>query len=376
DDTGNRARKVWQLIAYMIYHRHRSIPKEELYALLGGGEEDQGNLKSALRTILHRARLMLNQLGETAGHDLLIRQGEGYAWNNDFPIEVDTEVFDSQCSLALSVEDKAQRLYIYLAALDLYKGDFLSKFSGEAWVIPLNTYFHHLYLGAVSEAVAMLEEQRQHELAISLCRQALKTEPYSEQLYWHLMRNLLDSGDQKGVVATYEEMSQIFFDNFGILPDESVRALYYEANRSVSHQALPLEAVMEQLREAGDREGAMVCEWDFFRVLYNAMARMALRNGDAVHLAQISLVPKEDKPLARRSLDRAMINLQDQIRVNLRRGDTISRCSISQFVILLPQANYEDSCAVCERINRSFVRHYPHSPAELKYAVQPLEVAE
>lgn len=82
---------------------------------------------------------------------------------------------------------------------------------------------------------------------------------------------------------------------------------------------------------------------------------------------------KNKKELAKRSLDRAMENLQEQIRTNLRKGDVASRCSVSQFILLLPQANYENSCMVCRRIIKAFSRQYPHSPAQLHFSVQPLE---
>ena len=68
-----------------------------------------------------------------------------------------------------------------------------------------------------------------------------------------------------------------------------------------------------------------------------------------------------------------MENLQELLRRSLRRGDVISRCSASQYVVMLPMANYENSCMVCERIERAFFRRYPHTPARLDYAVQPLE---
>ena len=60
------------------------------------------------------------------------------------------------------------------------------------------------------------------------------------------------------------------------------------------------------------------------------------------------------------------------LRGNLRRGDVISRCSVSQFVIMLPQANYENSCMVAERLTGAFYRRYPHSSARLRCMVQPL----
>lgn len=65
--------------------------------------------------------------------------------------------------------------------------------------------------------------------------------------------------------------------------------------------------------------------------------------------------------------------LEEQIRVSLRRGDALARCSVSQYVVMLPQANYENSCMVCERIIKAYCRKHPHSDAVIRYEVYPLE---
>ena len=95
DDSENRSRKVWLLLAYLVYHRHRSIPQEELIELLWGEESNSANPLGALKTTLHRARSALDQLSPSAGHDLIIRKNGGYAWNTDIPIRLDIESFDS-----------------------------------------------------------------------------------------------------------------------------------------------------------------------------------------------------------------------------------------------------------------------------------------
>jgi hypothetical protein len=60
----------------------------------------------------------------------------------------------------------------------------------------------------------------------------------------------------------------------------------------------------------------------------------------------------------------------------LRKGDIASRCSVCQFILMLPQANYENSCMVCRRIITAFNRQYPHTPARIDYAVQSLNPHE
>jgi len=107
--------------------------------------------------------------------------------------------------------------------------------------------------------------------------------------------------------------------------------------------------------------------------LYQVQARSIIRSGDVIHIALLSMHGEDGNALPRRSLDRAMENLQELVVSSLRQGDVVTRYSASQLIVMLPQANYENSCAVCQRIVRSFCRQYPHSPADIHFSVHPLE---
>lgn len=68
----------------------------------------------------------------------------------------------------------------------------------------------------------MLEEADRREEAALLCRQAIQLDPYCEELYWHLMRNLLDLERQKEAIVVYEEVTQLLYDNFGVNPSDEL----------------------------------------------------------------------------------------------------------------------------------------------------------
>ncbi|MBO5485935.1 MAG: SARP family transcriptional regulator, partial [Eubacterium sp.] len=218
-DSDNRSRKVWLLLAYMIYCRNRSVTLEELVSLLWGDEESSSNPLNALKTMLHRVRSMLSQLGSNAGHTLIVRRDGNYAWNTQVPLSLDVDDFESLCKAGAAAGEE-ERLDLYLKALDLYRGDFLTKLSSEPWVVPISAYFHNLYVQTVLDTVPMLEARGRLEEAVSLCRKAVELEPYNEVLYRHLMRELLDLGEQRSAIAVYENMSQLLLDNFGIMPSE------------------------------------------------------------------------------------------------------------------------------------------------------------
>ena len=374
DDHSNRMRKVWLLLAYLIYTRNNSVKQESYLELFREtGDQETDDPSGRLKALFYRARSLLNQLGDGAGHQLIVHRDGHYAWNTAIPLCLDTEEFDRLCGEAADAESGDASLELYLRALDLYKGELLPKLSMESWVVPISAYYHQLYLNAAEQTLCLLEERERWERAAGIAEQALKIEPYGESLYQHLMRSRLAMGDRTGTVAAYEEMSELLSSMFGVMPSEESRRLYREATREVNSGAVPITAVREQLREPTEAKGAMFCEYDFFKLLYQVQARSIIRSGETVHIALLSLHGYGRKELTRRSLDLAIKNLRELVLDGLRQGDVAAQCSPSQLILMLPQANYENSCTVCQRVIRSFSRKYPHSPANIHYSVQAME---
>lgn len=371
-DSDDRSRRVWSLLAYMLYNHGRSFAQEELIHLYWSNSEKSADPGNALKSIFHRIRTALDKLQPGLGRLLIRRKAGRYFWNDAMPLSLDIEDFEAHFHAAEAAGDVDVRLAEYQAALALYAGDPLPRVTDEIWTIPIVAYYHSLYTRAAAGAIELLEKQERTAEAVALCRRAIHIEPYQEDLYEHLMRGLLRTGDMKGAMSVYEEMSEQLFAHFGVMPSETLRTLYRQATRTVNDRTLTMDEVCSQLEEPAPHGGAMVCEYDFFKILYRAEARSIARNGHSANICLLSVSGKDGEMLARRSLDPAMNNLQVLVQNNLRRGDVIARCSISQYIILLPQANYENSRMVADRLVSAFYRRYPHSPARLRYTVQPL----
>ena len=369
-DAGNRSKKVWLLLAYLICNRDRAISQQKLISLLWGDEPDSDNPENALRITLHRLRAQLDQLWPGAGRELILRKDGGYMWNSSIPVQLDCDRFETLCQSP--APDGETRLRNLLEALELYQGEFLPRQASEMWVVPIGTHFHNLNLQAALEAAALLSERGRHEEAVRVCRSVAASEPYHEPLYQLLMEQRAAAGDPKGAAAVYEALSKRLFDDFGIRPNEKTRQVYRMAAHSPGSRELPMEEVLQHLKEPEGNSGAMQCDYDYFKVLCYAESRAMERNGNATHIALLSLSSGTGSPLSKRSCDRIMEQLGTQLRANLRRGDTVSRCSVSQYIIMLPKANYENSCMVCRRVINAFLRAHPHIVAKINYMVQPL----
>lgn len=373
DDSSNRSRKVWTLLAYLIYNRSRAVPQEELIELLWGENDSDSDPRGALKAIFYRVRTSLDKLGKSAGHELIINRAGAYSWNNEYTVVCDIDEFERLIKEATESADPDLALSLYEQALDLYHGSFLAKMSMESWVIPLEVYFSKLYTDTVLTTLDILKERNLMDSACRVAQNALQYDPYNEDIYYHYMTAMLALGNRKGVMEAYEELKEQLYAMFSVQPSEKIRELYRDAGKTINSTSVSPDIIRDQLREQDMIKGALICEYDFFKVLYHSAARTIVRNGDVIHIAMFSLSGPDGSELAKRSLDRAMENLQEQIRINLRSGDSAARCSASQFVVMLQQSNYENSCMVCDRIVRAYFRQYPHSPAEIRYSVQPLE---
>jgi len=368
-DQDNRSRKVWTLIAYLIYHRRRVVSQEELFDLLWTEEQQGNNPAGALKAMVHRARNTLDVLWPSAGMDLILHQATGYTWSKTVSCDVDIDRFEALCK---SADDGQNSTSCAISALQLYRGSFLPNMSSETWVIPIAAYYHNFYIRhLLSVLPTMLQQSQYHEVA-NLCRNAITVEPFHEEIHCYFMRALLAMGDRKGAVRIYQKLRESLFSNFCILPAEETRALYYEATKTINDHAIGVEVLQQQLKEEY-QEGALICEYDFFRVLYHSMERSMARSGIASHIAMLTVVGKHNTQLTQKQQESAVTHLEEQIRMSLRRGDAAARCSVSQFVIMLPRANYEDSCMVCNRVIRAFFRKYPRAEVDIQFTVCPIQ---
>ena len=161
----NRTRKMWTLMAYLLYNRGRVVTQEELLELLWNNTE-RHNPVSAMKTAMHRTRALMDDLAPGIGHDLILKKSGGYTWNTNYPMELDIDRFEQLCQLQEDSEDHL--LKQWLRALDLYHGNFLSRMSSELWVIPVAAYYQNLYVKTALKVLPLLEQRGEIDQAVQL----------------------------------------------------------------------------------------------------------------------------------------------------------------------------------------------------------------
>jgi hypothetical protein len=168
----------------------------------------------------------------------------------------------------------------------------------------------------------------------------------------------------------------LLYRNLGVRPSEELRALYHEIMKERKSLETDLGVIQKDLEETASRPGAFVCDYGFFREAYRLEARRIGREGSCVHVALITVSLPDGKTPALKLLNTTMDQLLEAIRLNLRRGDIVTRYSGAQYVLMLPTANYEDSQMVLERIVNSFYQQNRKNFLKISYKLQQLDLEQ
>jgi hypothetical protein len=211
-----------------------------------------------------------------------------------------------------------------------------------------------------------------------VCTKALDIDPFDERLHSLLILSLLRQGNSAAALGHYETATEFLYKNLGVRPSENLRSLYVEILNSngAYDVGADAETILNDLRDAANEPGAFICDPGFFKLAYRLEARRAARNGSSVHIALLTVTAQDNSAPPLRLLNVSMNYLLDAIRVGLRKGDVASRYSGTQYVLMLPTANFEDGQLVVNRILRIFAKRHPRNRLKVSPRLFQLEIAK
>ena len=372
-EHSKRSKKLWLLLQYLVVHHNRAVAQSELIDILS--REDEGvNPTSALKTLIHRLRDILSELG--CEKQIIVCINGAYSINEEIDTEIDAEEFEKAFKEAASTEDKDEKLSLILNAVNLYSGDFLAKSAYESWVIPLNTYYRSVYSKAVRIAVELLTSMGKLHDTIAICSKACIINPYDEFVHYSHIKALAELGDQESAKRQYETVTHLMMTKFGITPSKELIELYDTAIKSKKSVRSDIDAVISDLLEQRQVSGAFFCEYQIFKHLYQLEIRDSQRTGISINICLLTINGADGDLPAQNPLNKAMQRLQDCVSRSLRGSDIFSRYSVSQFVIMLLNTNEQTGELIMKRIEKAFKRENTNKDIELNYVFKTTRRSE
>lgn len=181
-------------------------------------------------------------------------------------------------------------------------------------------------------------------------------EPYEEVLNIFYMEALLKTGQTKQAMSHYEYITYKLYKELDIKPSHSMERIYKKIQteneeKEISDLFFIEKRLVEQLEEW---EGALFCDIDYFKFLYNLERRRGIRYGANSCLCLITISCSDNIDPPSDKLNWAMDKLKQVLLFRLRKGDVFSFWNQSQVIAILSEIERDNLTMISKRIEKSF----------------------
>ncbi len=350
-DKGKYSKKCLSILEYLFANRKNRYSNNDIIDVFWPDDTSENPL-GALKTLLHRTRTMLKNAGYP--DNMIIQSNGTYCLNNEYSYEVDFEELDLLNQQLTQINNKSDRLALYHRVFQLYQGSFLSKSSYESWVLPINAYYHSLYLKLMNEYITLLLKEEEYNLISTICCRALSIDNFDEDLHYYFIYALYKSGKQSAAIEQYNLTIDLLRTKYNVTPSERFIDLYKQITNVPGTKNNDLNSIKDTLKEKNVRKGGFFCVYVFFKEVYQLVVRGSKRSGEPTYLCLLSIENQYNGILEKGTIDKAMEYLFQSILSSLRNCDIFSQYSPCQFILLLPNTGELGGKIVLNRIMLKF----------------------
>ena len=175
--------KIVRMLVYLLLsQKSASAPREIADAIWPHEESDAPgrNLKGLVYRLQQSFSLISDQrLIESTSH--------GYQINPKLNVFTDVQLFERKWRKALNANTAEEKAELLKKAVELYNGDLLHSASLEHWIIGQSVHYQHRYIGAVTELLKTLHQDRDYHCVHRYAAKALAIVPHSADIYYWLI---------------------------------------------------------------------------------------------------------------------------------------------------------------------------------------------
>lgn len=345
-----RAKQVWNLLEYIMVNRHKEISADGLIDALWQDREvdDPAN---ALKNLAYRLRTILKKQLDLPRNDYIVYKHGAYVWNPEIPCRIDVDVFENAYKAAQEegLSQEEIRKY-YEKAVFSYTGDLLPQAAYKDWIIPIEMYYQRIYMDATEKISDFLLAEKEYKEVEEIARNAIGIDPFVEANHENLIKAMIGSNQQKRAVEHYHSLCKLFYDELGIKPSDAISKLYQDAmdrNKAIEKD---VSIIKEDLTEDSDVRGALCCNYEMFKTIYQLQARAALRSGRSIFIGLLTVKGKSSANLNKTQLDETVELFKTTIVASLRKDDVVARYGRTQFLVMFANITSENTKMVLNRL--------------------------
>lgn len=356
-------RQMANLLQILIYHR-KGISKEELIDEMW---QDNSNSQSALKYSIFRLRATLDKIPSFKDTELILTTKNGYVFGKDFEITSDYETVDSYWNQLNDLKvTKKQSIAYANKIVELYKGPFYMSDSA-IWGLQIQTYYQNIYEKALIIVCDDFIAKKKYKEILPIAQRAIETNNFFDEIYVFYIKALMELGEYSRAMQLYKKIDLLYENEFGNTPSLKIKSLY-KILTSRDEKVIDIDHLRDRLNENFHTDSALYCEYDTFKVIYQAMLHNAQREKRKQFLVifQIQCVDDDSKQ------NQHMLTLKKILCNSLRCGDVLSKINKSQIIVLLPCKTMDSGYSIIHRVTSQFYKKVNHDDVKLFYFISSL----
>lgn len=237
--THFEARKAQELFCYLLLHRARSHPREQLAHILWQ-DTTESRSKKYLRHALWQLQSSLNK-SETS--PILLVEAEFISIHPEADLWLDIWVLEQAFTRVKDVEGQAfgaQDVHLVREAVRLCKADLLEGWYQD-WCLYERERLCSIYLSLLNKLMDYCEKNHEYETGISYGIRILRHDQSHERTHRKLMRLYYLAGDRTMALRQYERCAAILGEELAVCPTDKTKALYERIREGKSMRPFPLD---------------------------------------------------------------------------------------------------------------------------------------
>ena len=240
--------RLQSLLAYLVLHQAAPQDRSHLAFLLWP-DSTEAQAHTNLRKLLYQLRQAFpytEYFIQAGKHSLQWQAITDASWTLDV---LDLEQALAQAEQAEKARDRTSMRQALEQVARLYRGDLLPGCYDE-WILPERDRLHQMYLQAAERLIALLEQERDYDAAITAAQQLLRHEPLHEATYRQLIRLYALRGDRAAALRAYHTCARLLERELGTEPGETTRAAYESLLQSHTSTVTPTGPLTSRGTEA------------------------------------------------------------------------------------------------------------------------------
>jgi DNA-binding SARP family transcriptional activator len=229
DIIGCEARKLQELLCYLLLYRDRPQCREMLAAVFWGNAPTAQS-KKYLRQTLWQLQTALNSQGTNDHESLLVVDSISVRLNPQTSYWLDVALFEAAFAQVQRISAQAltlEHVQSLQAATQLYKGDLLEGWHDD-WCIFERERLQSMYLAMLDKLISHSEIQQDFASGLLYGVQVLRYDQARESTHRRLMRLYYLTGDRTGALRQYQACVAALRQELDVEPADSTRRLYQQ----------------------------------------------------------------------------------------------------------------------------------------------------